>query len=348
MIRICICITLLSLFVVSCGEKKKTELNQFTEKKVVVKSLDEDLAKVNQSLSENENNVALLIQKAKLCRDSYDFGCTLESAAKAYRLDSTNVEARDLYAWTLINKSTRTTADIENAQRHFKYIIEKKPRNVAAYVNLANTYSLLGNFKKSFQYINEGLRIDKNFRDAYVLKGSNYRIIGDTALTISSFETAIQVDPTNIETYLNVADYYVEIKNPIALEYYQTAYDLKPVKKDFLMRALYGVAKTQQDLGRFQEALEGYRELIAVDSLFYIANFNSGFIKQFRQMELDSAVYYYNLALAVNPEFVQGWHNLGLAYIDQNRKSDAARAFSNVVRIAPDYEPIKEALELLK
>ncbi len=348
MIRFYTCMALFFLLLGSCEETKETELTQFIEEEVTADTFDKELSTLDKALAENENDLSLLIKKAKLCKESYDFSCTLETAAKAYRLDSSNVEARDIYAWTLINKSTRTLTDIENAQRHFKYIIQKKPKDVAAYVNLANTYSLQGDFKKSFQYINEGLRIDKNYRDAYVLKGSNYRVIGDTNLTISSFETAIQVDPKNVETYLNVADYYVEIGNPIALEYYQTAYDLKPAKKDFLMRAVYGIAKTQQDLGRNQEALAGYRNLLSIDSLFYIANFNSGYIKQFHQMEIDSAVYYYNLALAVNPDFVQGWHNLGLAYIDQNRKSDAARAFSNVMRVAPEYEPTKEAIKLLK
>ena len=200
MIRIYTCIALVSFLIASCGVEKKPELSQFIEEEVSVKSTDQDLAKLEKLLSENENNVELLIQKAKLCRDRYDVSCTLGTAAKAYRLDSSNVEARDIYAWTLINKPTRTLSDIENAQRHFKYIIEKSPKNVAAYVNLANTYSLQGDFKKSFQYINEGLRIDKNNREAYILKGSNYRIIGDTALTISSYETAIQVDPKNIDT----------------------------------------------------------------------------------------------------------------------------------------------------
>lgn len=341
-------LSIILLLIFSCKEEKKTNIDQFIADDVTVKNSAEVISELDKQLQENPNDANLLIKKAMLCRDNYNFNCVLENAAKAYRLDSNSIAARDIYAWTLINKSTRTLTDIDNAQKHFEYVLSKKPKDPQAYVNLANTYSLKGDFKKSFQYINEGLKIDKNFRDAYILKGSNYRIIGDTNLAISSFETALQVDPTYVEGYLNVADYYVEIGNPIALEYYQTAYDLNPTSKEFEMRAIYGIAKTKQDLGKYKEALEGYRELLDVDSMFFIAYFNTGYIKQFHQLEIDSAVYYYNLALDINPQYVPGWHNLGLAYLDQERKPDAARAFSEVMTIAPEYAPTKEAIKLLK
>jgi tetratricopeptide (TPR) repeat protein len=290
------------------------------------------------------DSVPLLIEHGNKLLDSYFYEEALSDGARAFRLDSNNLEARFLYANALNNRQNRTIVDVAVAQRHFKLILENQPGNKKAYISLASTYTQQGDFEKSFRYINEALRIDKRYRDAYIMKGSNYLALGNRKLAKSSYETAVQQDPKFFEGYMALGYIYSEDGDPLAIEYFRTAAELQPKSVD----ALYGIAYSLQQEGKFDEALAGYRHLIETDTNFYLALFNEGYIKQFEQNQVDSAIYFYRSALDMQPRFVKGWHNLGLCYESQGRRSDALKAFGKALKYNPDFELSREAVKKLQ
>ena len=309
-------------FLISCESKTKTN-----SVKLNLKNLD-SLIKVYP------DSVPLLVARGNKLIDKYDFYGALADGAKAFHLDSNNWEARFLYANALNNRANRSIADVDQAQRHFLQLIKSHPGNKKMYVALASTYSQQRDFEKSFQYINTALRIDVKYRDAYVMKGTNYLALGNRKLAKSSYETAVQQDPKFYEGYLALGYLYSEDNEPIAVEYFRTAAELKPTSTD----ALYGVAYSLQQQRKFEESLAAYRHLLEVKPSFYLALFNQGYIKQFEQNQIDSAVHFYDLSIQLQPKFVKGWHNLGLCYAAQNRKADAMRAFSTALKYNPNFE----------
>lgn len=327
----------------SCNNDEKSEASQFFVKKD--KNTDTDtLAQITDHLNKDPKNIKLWIQKGKLCKKDLNFKCALDAGAKAFMLDSTNIDARRLYAWSLINKPNAPIVDIERAKHHFQYILSITPHDPETLVDLANTYSLTGDFKTAMKYINDALRVDKNYRDGYVLKGSIYKTIGNNDLALSSYQTALQIDPDYFIGQLNTGWLLTEMGNDkLAMEYYQNAVDLKPQN----MNALYGMAKSQQDLGEYDEALTYYRKMIKIDSTFFISYFNQGFIQQYYEHELDSATYFYDKVLEIDPKYKRAWFQLGETYRKQNRKSEAVEAFSKALAIDKDYKPAREAADKL-
>jgi len=327
--RILIALSLLAV-VTSCKHKEASTENQ-------VRNLD--------SLVEiYPDSVPLLIEHGNKFLDSYFYDEALNDGARAFRLDSNNLEARFLYANALNNRQQRSVVDVAIAQRHFKYVLANQPGNKKAYISLASTYTQQGDFEKSFKYINEVLRMDKRYRDAYILKGSNYLALGNRKLAKSSYETAVQQDPKFFEGYMALAYIYSEDQDPLAVEYFRTAAELRPKSVD----ALYGIAYSLQQERKFDEALAGYRHLIQTDTNFYLALFNQGYIKQFEQDQVDSAIYFYRSALDMEPRFVKGWHNLGLCYETQGRKTDALKAYGKALKYNPDYTLSRDAANRLK
>ena len=314
---------LVCYLLVSCGEKS-TNKQTTTSKKENLDSL----------LKLDPNNVDLLVKRGNKYLATYKFYDALTDGAKAYRLDSNNLEARFLYANALNNREERTQVDIENAKQHFLYLIKRQPGNKKIYVSLASTYTQQGDFEKSFQYINEALRIDKKYRDAYILKGTNYLTLGNRKLAKSSYETAIQQDTKFFEGYLYLGYLYSEDNDPLAVEYFRTAATLRPKSTD----ALYGIAYSLQQQRKFDESLKAYRDLLQADQKFYLALFNQGYIKQFEQNQVDSAIYYYTSAIDLQPKFVKGWHNLGLCYASLGRKPEALNAFASALKYNPKFE----------
>lgn len=321
---------IVAAFMTSCGEN--------TPPKAVVYNLD-SLVKLYP------DSVELLVKQGNKYLDAYLYEEALKVGAKSFRLDTNNIEARFLYANAMNNIATRTIADVQSAQNHFKKVIQVQPKNKKAYIALASTYTQQGEFERSFQYINEVLKMDPRYRDAYIMKGTNYLTLGKRDLAISSYETAVQQDPKFFEGYLQLAWIYTEDeKYELAYEYFRNAAELRPKSVD----ALYGVAYSKQMLGEYDNAIRDYKTLIQADTSYYLALFNIAYIKQFNQNQADSAIYYYQSALEREPQCVKCWHNLGLVYKSKNDKTNALKSFAKALKYNPDFKMSREEADKLR
>jgi tetratricopeptide (TPR) repeat protein len=299
---------------------------------------------IDTLLMKHPDSLPILIRHGQFYFDKRNFEKASESATKAFRLDSNNVEVRMLYALVLNNSPTRTIADVLRSQRHYDFIIKKEPRNTAALIGIASTYSMLREFDKSFQYINEALRIDKKYRDAYILKGTNYREMNNMPLAKSSYETATQQDPSFYEAYIALGDMYLSENNPIAIQYYTTATQIVPDD----VGVLYKLAFAYQALKRFDEAAQTYRDMFQKDETFAMSLFQQGYMKHINLNEIDSAMIFYKQALVIEPRFVEAWHNLGLCYESKGDKAQALQSYSRALKLNPNFEKSRLAAEALR
>ena len=191
MIFLVITSVLLTTAFSSCEDKKEQE-------DVVISTNEQDIGSL---LTENPDDVELLVERGNDYFDNYQYDLAMNDAAKAFRLDSLNVAARLLYAEVLNNRQNRSVEDVSIAQRHYKIVIGKQPKNTKALVGLASTYLFQQDFDRTFQFVNDALRIDQKYRDAYVLKGTAYLMQDNKKLAISSYITATQQDPEFYEAY---------------------------------------------------------------------------------------------------------------------------------------------------
>ncbi len=327
-----ISVLLTLLILAACKEKvveDKKPLDQLT------------LQELDSLVNKEPENVAYLKLYGSKLLDEYLGEEALPVLAKAYRLNPKDIRVKQLYASALINRIHKNASEVETGIKNLKEIIKKEPENKKAFLDLATAYSYFQDYENTFKYVNEALRIDPKYRDAYIIKGRTYYKMGNIKLTKSSFETAVQQDPQFFLGYLQLGWVYTETEDyKNALQYFITASQLENNSTD----ALYGVAYNQQMSGKSSEALEGYRNLLAVDSAYYLAYFNQAYIKEYDQLEIDSAVYYYKKALAIQPEFVKGWHQLGMCYLEKGNKETALIAFKKALEYNPEYDLTKEVL----
>lgn len=314
---------------ISCGESIPV--------KVIPKNLDSLLVAYPDS-------VELLVLRGNKKLKAYKYDDALADGAKAFRLDSTNLDARMLYANGLNNYPTRTLDDVSKAQRHFELLVKKLPKSAKALVGLASTYSQQMDFDQSFLYLNQALRIDPRYRDAYIMKGSNYLFLGKTDLAISSYETAVQQDPNFYEAYLMLGSLYQGKKDKICLEYYKTAVSLKPNDPE----VLFALAYAEQVFNEPAKALALYRKMIRLDTSFHEALNQIGAIKQYDFKEIDSAIYYYNSAIQTEPTFVEAWHNLGTCYEALGDKTRALQSYAKALKYNPDFKLSRDRANALR
>ena len=152
-----------SALLTSCGQKNEE-----------VSTVDNN--NIDSLIGLYPDSLPLLLKKSELLIAESMYREALNFAAKSFRLDITNETARMLYAKSLNNRPERTTQDILTARRHFQTIVNADSLNKEAFVQLGLTFTQLSEFDQAFVNINKALRIDKKFRDAYVAKGTTYRM----------------------------------------------------------------------------------------------------------------------------------------------------------------------------
>jgi tetratricopeptide (TPR) repeat protein len=290
------------------------------------------------------DSVELLILHGNKMIKNYRLELALSDGAKAFRLDSMNNDARLLYADALNNRPNRTPGDVARAQKFYAYLLKKMPKEPKIYVSLASTYSQQMDFDKSFLYINQALKINARYRDAYVMKGSNYLFLNKIDLAKSSYETAVQQDPKFFEAYLMLGSLYQAESDKICLEYYRTAVELQPKNVD----VIYSLAYAEQVFGQTYKALAHYKRMLQLKPDYHQALNQIGVIQQYDLKQLDSAMYYYNSALEVEPRFVEAWHNLGECYESQNDISNALQSYAKALKYDPSFELSRKRANVLK
>ncbi len=290
------------------------------------------------------DSVELIVKRGTKLLKAYQFDKAMADAAKAFRLDSNNTDARLLFADVLNNRPNRSIGEVASAQRHFLILLKKDTKNPKLLVSLASTYSQQMDFDKSFTYINKALKINPKYRDAYVMKGSNYLFLNKPELAKSSYETAVQQDPKFYEAYLMLGSLYQAENNPICMEYYKTAVQIKPKDPE----VLFSLAYAQQVFNQPDEALRSYRNMIQLDTNYYQALNQIGVIKQHNYKEIDSAIYYYNSALQSEPRFVEAWHNLGTCYEEKGDMTKAMQSYAKALKYNPEFKLSRERADVLK
>jgi len=315
---------LLSIFVMSCSQKKEVAAVEPTEKNI------------DSLLNLYPDSVPLLIFRGELAIKNYRFYDALYDGAKAFRLDSTNLQVRMLYAQALNNKADRSIEDVALAQRHFQYIVFNEPKNTDALIALATTYRHLQDVDNAFKYVNQALKIDPKKKEGYALKGSLYMDLDNLKLAKSSYETAVQMDPNFYEAYLHLAIIYHKEGNPICLEYYQTTYKLKPNDPEIL----YSYAFALESFNKIDESKIMYRKLAEEQDRYYKSRgyFHLGHIKQRLENQVDSAIYFYSQAIFSKSDYTEAYHNRGMCYEMKGLKDNAKAEYLEALKYDKEFQ----------
>jgi tetratricopeptide (TPR) repeat protein len=299
---------------------------------------------LDEALRKNPDSVQLLHQRANRSLDSMNYSLLLQDAARAFRLDSTNVESRLLYALGLINKRNVGASDFTTAQYHFIKVLNKDSTNLKAIVGIAGVCANLGGNEAAFRWLNKALRINPRYRDAYVLKGSIYLREGNYKFAKSSYETAVQQDRKFFLGYMMLGAIYQYENNPLCIEYFTTACQLQPKSTE----ACYSLAYAYEIFDKVKEAKRFYRRMAKLDSTLCEPYFHLASIKQFTEGDLDSAMHWYSVALDLNPNHIESLHNLGLLYEDKKDPTNALLTYAKVLKINPNYSLTKDRVRVLR
>ena len=218
------------------------------------------------------------------------------------------------------------------------------PENSEVHEKYSKIYLIGKNNSKSLQYADLAIKYDIYNPEAYYLKGYNFFELGDTSKAISSYRTAIEQNPDYFDPYLQLGVIFSQKNDPLALEYFKNAIEVKPSDKV----ALYSKAMYEQEHEMYNEAMQTYHDAIELHPDFKEAYHNLGYIHLFYLKLYRESQQYFTKAVEIDPRYIQAYYNRGYSFELLGDIGNAEKDYKYALSIDPTYDLAAQGLTRLK
>ncbi|MGV6860847.1 MAG: tetratricopeptide repeat protein [Putridiphycobacter sp.] len=335
---------LATIFLWSCNsEQTQTKENKVENDStnVIVEPID-SLDYLTRQIQTDYNNPKSWANRAKYLISQGDLNNAMLDMQEVISRDTTTIEYRLTYADLLVAK-----LELEEAVKHYDYVLTVDSLNALAYVGLGRIYAYLDNPSKATALLDEAQKIDPYLPDTYYLEGMIYK--DDYYKTnreeswnraLSSFQTVVEQNPKHYNAYISMGVMKSERGDDMAIDYFNSAIQVAPKSSE----AWYNKGAYYQMKKDYALAKENFRSIIAFDSLFPKAYYNQGYMQLVVDKNYDSAIYFFNKAIDIDTLYFQAYNNLGLAYERNGDKINAKLNYQKALEINPDFELAKKNL----
>ena len=315
-------IFLLAVMLLACQSKKE-------ENTKVAAPRDSTLELITARIQGNPKNAALYAQRAEILINQGKTQLAYDDMVTAVKLDSMNYEIQFKFSEIafVAGKSRQTKIALEKC-------LELKPNDTEARLKLAELYIYVKEYKKSLALLKEVTDADKLNAKAYFLKGLGFKLAGDTAAAISSYQRCVEIDQEYYHAYMQLGVLFGAKHNPVALDYYNNALNLNSRSTE----AMYAKSLFYQDHGDIKSAVAGYNMLLQVDTAYYFGYYNLGYIAFNIEKDYRKATVMFTKALKFNPSYAEAYYMRGLSFEQLGEYAKSIRDYTEAIKIAPGYE----------
>jgi len=276
-------------------------------------------------------------------------------------------------------KTVSRNLDWKDNETLWKSVLKLKP-SARSYLNLSNTYAdeglfdlALENAQKSAQAVKNDYRIYESLGDLYLnksvfnqavfnykkalkfidnkqMKSDIYNKIGVSYFYAKDYKNAeyaykkgIEKDTGNVSLYENLATLYsVMGKTNKSIELRARAHKIDKSITPPLTQL--GVRAHMQN--KIDTALNYYNEALAQGEKSFTLFFNTAYI-YFSRGQLKKAEFYFKKALSINPQHLNTLNNLGLISQKTGKVGDALKYYEKALTVKKDFAPARYNLARL-
>lgn len=333
---------LIVMLLIACGgDEKKANEKQAIEVTTPSNAgaetgVDPVLNEINKRLRSDVNNKDLYLERAKYFLANNEIERSAGDITRAFQIDS-------VYLPTLLLQANFLTRNgqLELSEFFLQKADRLYPENSEVQIGFSELYLIGKENTKSIKYADLAIKYDLFNAKAYYLKGYNFLEVGDTTKSISSYQTAIEQDPDYFKAYLELGYIFSQKDDPLALDYYKNALEVKPGDKN----ALYSKGMFEQEHEMYNEAMATYTEAIKLHPNFREAHYNLGYVHLFYLKLYSESKRYFSDAIKVDPRYKEAYYNRGYAFELLGDIGNAKIDYQNALNIDPTYDLAAQGME---
>ncbi len=296
------------------------------------------LNKVTEEIKKNPQNAQLYFERGILLDRLEEDSLALIDYKKAISLDSNRAEY-----YSAIGDMLFEHKDLDGSVLWLERALKVNPEDKTAHLKLAKMFLYIEEYNKALTEINTVLRQDVYHPEGYYLKGMVYKSLSDTNKAISSFMTALQVQPEYRDAMIQLGIMNSMKGDPIALKYYDNAYTLDTID----VFPLYARGVFYQDRGDYESAKKEYINAIMKDRNYTSTYYNLGYIYM-QQDSFEKAYRQYDILTKLDPTDAEAYFNRGLSYEAMGKIAEAIIDYKQALVFDEQYKEPQEALKRLK
>ena len=253
------------------------------------------------------------------------------------------------------------TGKYEKALKDLAEAVDLRPSYTGLYFSRGVTYFLSQQFAKAVSDFNRFIKAEPKFPDAYLNRGACYLYLQDTTKALSDYNKAIKLNMFDPEGYIRRSrihamqnnkdlaikdlDMAIELDSTNTFAYFNRAlinYVLKYEPGNAL--TLYNRAIIRAQIGDYNNALDDYDRVIAVNPNNVLAYFNrAGVFLELRRYA--DAMDDYSRAISLYPDFAKAYMNRAYAKSQLGQYTSAEQDSKIAKRkIAEYYQKTKDSL----
>lgn len=319
-------------FLASC------QRNKTADKAVLQDSIPADVQLLTQKIEAEPGNADLFWERAKKYLEKKDADKALADINQAIQLKPGfarfYITLSDIY---LVKGMAR------NCKEALEKAISLDSQDTEAYLKLAELSLFFRDYTKVYMYADQALQVDQSNSRAYFIKGFALKEQGDTTKAVKAFQKACDLDQTYYDSYIQLGLIFSVRKNKLAIDYLNSALNLKPQSTE----ALYNLAMYYQETEDFNKAMELYHTIIQIDPRYKYAFFNLGYIHMFYLQVYKEGVKFFSKAIEADPSYVEAVYNRGYCYELMGDIINARTDYQQALAMKTNYQLALDGLNRL-
>ena len=211
--------------------------------------------------------------------------------------------------------------------------IKLNPQYVDAYMGRGAVYIIKGEYDLALEDLNEAIKLNPQYVDAYMGRGAVYIIKGEYDLAVEDFNEAIKLNPQHVDAYMGRGAVYIKKgEYDRALEYFNEAIKLNSQHAD----AYLGCGVVYIKKGEYDLAVKYFNEAIKLNSRHADAYLGCGAVYIIKG-EYDLALEYFNKAIKLNPQHADAYLGRSAIYITKGEYDRAFEDLNETIKLNPQH-----------
>lgn len=308
-------------------------------------SMPQELADIYRKIEKKPTDPLLYFELSDYYMSIGRLDSALNIAFSAIRIDSNNssfyIKLSDIYFMM---------ANMETAEETLERAIALNNKNNEAYLKLAELHFLRKDYNLAEGYVKKAIELQTHNPKAYHILGWIFREKGDTLAAVRNYLVAVEQNPDYFDTYTELGVLYQCKRDPLAIDYYNNALNIKPNDA----QTLYNMAMFYQDTKNYEKALEKYRMILQIDPknnmdflVLKYALHNMGWVYLMGENKFEEAVVFFTKAIDLDNNYVEAVFNRGLSFENLKEYDNARQDYLYCLKLVNNYPLAVEALNRL-